>query len=95
MAEAARLRGLYGINVGAQRAPFFELQTEDFALLAIDTGILRTIDERQWAGSSSSSREAGAITMAIVGHPAPRRDIPRQPKGDVSDFGKFLRSIGF
>src|SRR5262249_4989255 len=49
MAEAARLRRQYGVDVGAQRAPFFELQTEDFALLAIDTGVLRTVDERQWA----------------------------------------------
>src|SRR5262249_15119946 len=48
MAEAARLRRQYGIDVGSQRAPFFELQTEDFALLAIDTGVLRTVDERQW-----------------------------------------------
>ena len=48
MAEAARLRRQYGVDVGIQRAPFFELQTEDFALLAIDTGVLRTVDERQW-----------------------------------------------
>ena len=27
MADAARLRGLYRVKVGAQRAPFFELQT--------------------------------------------------------------------
>ena len=39
MANAARLRRLYAVNVGIQRAPFFELQTDDFALLAIDTGI--------------------------------------------------------
>ena len=48
MAEAARLRRQYGVNAGTQRAPFFELQTNDFALLAIDTGILRTVDQRQW-----------------------------------------------
>src|SRR3974377_1564266 len=47
MTEAGRLRQFYGINVGKQRAPYFELQTDDFALLAIDTGILRTLDERQ------------------------------------------------
>lgn len=42
LAHAARLRRLYAIDVGAQRA-FFELQTDDFALLSIDTGILRTV----------------------------------------------------
>src|SRR3974377_2415444 len=49
LAEAARLRRLYGVKAGAQRAVFFELQTDDFALLAIHTGIFRTVDERQWA----------------------------------------------
>src|SRR5262249_34511299 len=49
IADAARLRRLYGVNAGNQRAAFFELQTDGFALLAIDTGILRTIDERQSA----------------------------------------------
>ena len=44
LTTAARLRALYGVDTGTQRAPFFELQTNDFALLAIDTGILRTVD---------------------------------------------------
>src|SRR3954466_15544858 len=35
--EARRLRELYGIQNGLQRSPFFELQTSDFALVAIDT----------------------------------------------------------
>src|SRR5262245_23677803 len=48
VAESARLRQLYGVSAAGQRAPFFELQTPDFALLAIDTGILRTVDARQW-----------------------------------------------
>jgi Calcineurin-like phosphoesterase len=49
LAEAARLRQFYTVDVAKQRAVFFELQTDGFALLAIDTGILRTVDERQWA----------------------------------------------
>ena len=70
IAEAARLRRLYGVNVGTQRAVFFELQTERFALLAIDTGILRTVDERQWAWLERAlDRSRGKFTMAIVGHP--------------------------
>jgi hypothetical protein len=89
MAEAARLRGLYGVKVAAQRAVFFELQTDDFALLAIDTGILRTIDERQWAWIERAlGRSQGKFTMAIVGHPrfAGGNDIPSYAEGhDVSD----------
>jgi uncharacterized membrane protein HdeD (DUF308 family) len=68
--EAARLRRLYGVNVGTQRAVFFELQTPDFALLAIDTGILRTVDQRQWAWLQRAlDRSQGKFIMAIVGHP--------------------------
>ncbi len=89
LAQAVRLRGLYGVNVGTQGAPFFELQTEDFALLAIDTGILRTIDERQWGWLQRAlDRSRGKFTMAIVGHPrfAGGRDIPPVAEGhDVSD----------
>jgi hypothetical protein len=89
IAQAARLRELFGVKVGAQRAPFFELQTEDFALLAIDTGILRTIDERQWAWIERTlDRSRGKFTMAIVGHPrfAGGNDIPPFAEGhDVSE----------
>ena len=68
--EAARLRRLYGVNVGTQRAVFFELQTVDFALLALDTGILRTVDQRQRAWLERTlDRSRGKFTMAIVGHP--------------------------
>jgi len=70
MTEAGRLRRLYGIDVGKQRGPYFELQTEDFALLAIDTGILRTVDKRQWEWIERAlGRSQGKFTMAIVGHP--------------------------
>jgi hypothetical protein len=70
LSEAQRLRELYGIQNGLQRSPFFELQTSDFALLAIDTGILRTIDDRQRAWLDEAlERARGKFTMAIVGHP--------------------------
>jgi uncharacterized membrane protein HdeD (DUF308 family) len=89
MAEAARLRRQYGVDAGIQRAPFFELQAEDFALLAIDTGVLRTVDERQWSWIERAlGRSRGKFTMAIVGHPriAGGRDIPPTAEGlDVSD----------
>jgi uncharacterized membrane protein HdeD (DUF308 family) len=68
--KAQFLRGSYGIQNAEQRGPFFELQTKDFALLAIDTGIRRTIDDRQLAWLNSALvRSQGKFTMAIVGHP--------------------------
>ena len=89
LTEAARLRGLYGVDAGRQRAVFFELQTADFALIAIDTGILRTVDERQWAWLERAlARSRDKFTMAIVGHPkiAGGHDIPEVAEGgDVAD----------
>ena len=68
--EASRLRGLYGTEVGTQRAPFFELQTDRFSLLAIDTGIMRSVDDRQSAWLVRAlERSRGKFIMAIVGHP--------------------------
>jgi uncharacterized membrane protein HdeD (DUF308 family) len=70
LAQAERLRRVYALDVGTQRAPFFEMQTDDFALIAIDTGILRSVDERQRAWIERAlARSKGKFTMAIVGHP--------------------------
>lgn len=70
LAHAERLRKLYPIDVGRQRAPFFELQTDDFALIAVDTGIMRSLDERQQAWLERAlDRSKGKLIMAIVGHP--------------------------
>jgi uncharacterized membrane protein HdeD (DUF308 family)/3',5'-cyclic AMP phosphodiesterase CpdA len=68
--QAQHLRDLYGVQNAVQRGPFFELQTKDFALLAIDTGIRRTIDDHQlrWL-EGALARSRGKFTMAIVGHP--------------------------
>ena len=68
--EAARLRQEYRVSTGFQRAPFFEIQTDHFALLGIDTGVLRTIDPEQerWL-RAALARAARKTTMAIVGHP--------------------------
>jgi uncharacterized membrane protein HdeD (DUF308 family) len=68
--EAGRLRQEYGVPTGFQRAPFFEIQSDDFALIAIDTGVLRKVDaeEERWL-DGALRRAAGKTTMAIVGHP--------------------------
>ena len=68
--DAALLRGQYRVPTGFQRAPFFEVQTADFALLAIDTGVMRKIDGEQerWL-DGALARAAGKTIMAVVGHP--------------------------
>jgi hypothetical protein len=70
IAQAGQLRRQYGVPTGFQRAPFFQLQTRDFALLAIDTGIVRRVDpvQRAWLqGALAAAR--GKLTIAILGHP--------------------------
>ena len=68
--EAETLRREYGVPTGFQRGPFFEVQTERFALLAIDTGIVKRIDPAQWEWLESAlERSRGKFTMAVLGHP--------------------------
>jgi uncharacterized membrane protein HdeD (DUF308 family)/3',5'-cyclic AMP phosphodiesterase CpdA len=70
IAEAARLRGEYNVPTGFQRGPFFEIQTDRFALVAVDTGIVKRIDpaQRAWL-ESALDRARGKLIMAVLGHP--------------------------
>jgi predicted phosphodiesterase len=70
ISDAARLRSLYRVPAGQQYGPFFEIHTNGFSLIAIDTGIERRVDARQLAWLSAAlDRSAGNVTMAILGHP--------------------------
>ena len=55
---------------GFQQAPYFQIQTPDFALLAVDTGIRRAVDaaQRAWLESALDASR-GKFTMALLGHP--------------------------
>jgi 3',5'-cyclic AMP phosphodiesterase CpdA len=70
VATAARLREEYGVPTGFQRAPFFDLQTERFALLAVDTGIVKRVDAEQqdWL-DDALERASGKLIVAVLGHP--------------------------
>jgi uncharacterized membrane protein HdeD (DUF308 family) len=68
--EAARLRQEFGVSTGWQRGPFFEVQAEQFALIAVDTGVLRRVDTDQWAWLKAAlDRSRGKFIMVILGHP--------------------------
>jgi uncharacterized membrane protein HdeD (DUF308 family) len=68
--EAARLRKEFRVSTGWQRGPFFEVQTDRFALIVVDTGVLRRVDTDQWAWLEAAlERSRGKFTMAILGHP--------------------------
>ncbi len=70
LAWAGRLRGAYGIDAGKQRSPYFEIQGERFALIVVDTGILRTVDDDQYRWLEAAlERARGKFKMVIPGHP--------------------------
>jgi uncharacterized membrane protein HdeD (DUF308 family) len=68
--EAARLRKEFAVSTGLQRGPFFEVQTPRFALMAVDTGVLKTVDSAQWDWLKAAlARSRGKFTMVLLGHP--------------------------
>lgn len=71
MTDAAdRLRKYYRISNGLQRGPFFEFHTSGFSLIAVDTGILRTLDPYEGAWLEQSLTRAGNnFKLVILGHP--------------------------
>ena len=101
--SAARLRQLYNVSNGHQRAPFFEIHRAGFSLIAVDTGILRSIDVKQREWLESALQRAGAnFKLVVLGHPfyvagvdsaehhkefTDIRDLLRQYKVDVAMAG--------
>jgi hypothetical protein len=58
------------VPTGFQRAPFFDVQTSDFALIAVDTGVVRDVDPVQLRWLESALDEArGKLVMVVLGHP--------------------------
>ncbi len=68
--EAARLRREFGVGTGLQKGPFFEVQTNRFALIAADTGVLKTVDAAQlnWF-KTALERSRGKFRLVLLGHP--------------------------
>jgi hypothetical protein len=68
--QASELRREYGVKSGGQRSPYFEMHTDHFALIVVDTGVLRTTDSDQfrWLGAALE-RARGKFRMVIPGHP--------------------------
>jgi uncharacterized membrane protein HdeD (DUF308 family) len=70
VARAANYGREYGVSVAHQRAPFFQVQTDRFALVAVDTGVARRVDDVEWAWLESALAAAhGKFIMAVLGHP--------------------------
>ncbi len=68
--EAERLRKYYKIVNGLQRAPYFEMHSAGFSIIAGDTGIMRSFDEKQRAWFEEALKRAGSnFKLVILGHP--------------------------
>ena len=92
---AQRLRSLYRLTTALQHAPFFELHTDGFSLLAIDTGIERRIDATQFDWLQAAlARSHGTFTMAIVGHPFYAAGRSHIADGSLKDLHDLLQSRG-
>jgi len=70
IAEAARLRSLYQVPTGFQQAPYFQIQTKDFAFICVETGVLRKIDdlEMEWLKQTLEASR-GKYIFVLLGHP--------------------------
>ena len=66
--KAGWLRKEYGVPTALQEGPFFQIQTEHFALIAVDTGVVRRVD-------------AARASMARVGPGGRARQVHHGPAG--------------
>lgn len=70
IAKAKSLREYYQIKNGLQKGTFFEMHTAGFSLIAVDTGIMRTIDDKQQAWLEAAlTRAANNFKLVVLGHP--------------------------
>ena len=71
--HAGWLRKDTEVPTGFQRAPFFEIQTADFALICVDTGVIKKVDPERWRGSLPPS------TAPAASSPWPSSDTRSTP----------------
>ncbi len=68
--QASFLKKEYDLPVGFQNAPFFQVSTDHFVLLTIDTGVRRRVDSVQLAWIKAVLEASkGKYVMALLGHP--------------------------
>lgn len=68
--EADRLKKNYGVPTGFQKSPYFQIQTDKFAFITVETGVTRRIDEDQQAWLKQALEASkGKYIMVLMGHP--------------------------
>jgi 3',5'-cyclic AMP phosphodiesterase CpdA len=67
---SATWRKEYEVPTGFQKAPYFQLSTDEFVFVTIETGMLRQIDslQRHWLNNVLEASK-GKFVMVLLGHP--------------------------
>jgi hypothetical protein len=70
ISKTQKWREAYGVPTGFQQAPFFQVSTGDFVLIALETGVKRQIDTLQmtWLKNVLEASK-GKFVMVMAGHP--------------------------
>ncbi len=85
--QAGFLRREYQIQSALQRAPYFEILADQFSLIAVDTGILRRVDDDQFHWLEGALKRArDRFKLVILGHPL--YAAGRYQAGDEEEFAK-------
>ncbi|MBS1976429.1 MAG: metallophosphoesterase [Bacteroidetes bacterium] len=68
--KSAFWREAYGVPTGFQKAPYFQISTDDFAFISLETGVVRQIDSLQhrWLVNVLEASK-GKFVMVLLGHP--------------------------
>lgn len=84
IAKVDELKASYGLTVQMQRSPYFQIVTDDFVLICVDTGVVAAVDEMQMQWLRKVLADArGKTKMVVLGHPffALNRDMTQGQMG--------------
>lgn len=70
IAKSADWRKEYAVPTGFQTAPYFQVSTDSFVFISVETGVERQIDslQRQWLTNVLEASK-GKFVMVLLGHP--------------------------
>jgi 3',5'-cyclic AMP phosphodiesterase CpdA len=68
--RANELQSAYGVEVQLQTSPYFQIVTDEFVLICVDTGVVAGVDEMQMQWLRNALAVAKEKTkMVVLGHP--------------------------
>ena len=70
ISKSATWRKEYEVPTGLQKSPYFQISTDDFVFITIETGVERQIDslQRKWLVNILEASK-GKFVFALLGHP--------------------------